>query len=82
MSSNEDKKQIVASIVEIVQSSDPPGRFLVEFKGTWKAMDQKSIYRKVGQALREHQVRLAAKQVKDMNKDTNEPTVKITGVCF
>lgn len=86
MSSNEGKKRIVMRIIQIIQASDPPGRFLSEERGSWTLMDQKSVFRKVGQALREHQgrppklfkekkrwINEAGKETKESKKDTMEP---------
>lgn len=61
VSSNEEKKRIVNRVINLIRASDPPGRFLSEDRGVWTFMDQKSVFRKVGQALREQ------------TKDTNEP---------
>jgi len=55
VSSNDEKKRIVLRIIQLVQASTPSGRFLTEHLGIWKLMDDKSVFRKVGQALREQQ---------------------------
>jgi len=44
---------------------------LTEEQGIWKRMDDKSVFRKVGQALREQQVR----QAKDVNEGSGETTM-------
>jgi len=73
VSSNDEKKRIVMRIIQLIQASDPPGRFLSEDRGIWTLMDQKSVFRKVGQALREHQVR-PPKDVNEQKKEANEAT--------
>jgi len=57
VSSNDEKKKIILRIIQLVQGSDPPGRFLCEEQGIWKLMDHHFVLRKVGQALREQQNR-------------------------
>lgn len=74
VSSNDEKKKIVYRIIQLVQASNPPGRFLTEDAGVWKPMDQRSIFRKVGQALREHQVRL---KEADLNRDKPPKVINI-----
>lgn len=65
VSSNDEKKRIVVIIIDLIQSSTPAGRFLTEDCGVWRLMDEKSVLRKVGQALREQKV----------NKDNTETQV-------
>merc|ERR1719469_923456 len=77
VSSNEEKKRIVMRIIQLIQASDPPGRFLSEDNGAWTLMDSKSVFRKVGQALREHQVRppkdIDPKDKKEVIKTVSNP---------
>jgi len=72
VSSNDEKKKIVHHIIRLVQTGNPHRRFLCEDTGVWRLMDQKSILRKVGQALREQQARF-----KDVEQ-TGQITRKIT----
>jgi len=52
-SSDGEKKKIISHVIELVQDSyKPPGKFVTNEGGVWELMDQRSIDRKVGQALR------------------------------
>ena len=70
---NEIKREVAISVLKVIKSLSPPGRFLQIVGNEWKEIDNERALKKVRQALRENQHR-PIKNANDLKSETKVKT--------